>query len=83
MTLAVVTRGPHRFQQRPASHVVPVGTIGHRDQRAGIHDQHLIAPNPGQRLGDGVIQMERYCHDPSVTAHARAGIIIAAIGGKS
>jgi hypothetical protein len=26
--------------------VVPVGTIGRRDQRAGIHDQHLIAPEP-------------------------------------
>jgi hypothetical protein len=25
---------------------VPVGTIGRRDQRAGIHDQHLIAPEP-------------------------------------
>ena len=29
-----------------ASRVVPVGTIGRRDQRAGVHDQHLIAPEP-------------------------------------
>jgi hypothetical protein len=26
------------LQQRPASRVVPVGAIGRRDQRAGIHD---------------------------------------------
>lgn len=32
------------LQQFPASRVVPVGTIGRRDQRAGVHDQHLVAP---------------------------------------
>jgi hypothetical protein len=26
--------------------VIPVGTIGRRDQWAGIHNQHLIAPEP-------------------------------------
>jgi hypothetical protein len=25
----------------------------------------------GQRLGDGAIQVERHCHDSSVTAHER------------
>lgn len=32
------------LQQLPAGRVVLVGTIGRRDQRAGIDDQHLIAP---------------------------------------
>ena len=110
------------LQQFQASRAVLVGTIGRRDQRAGIHDQHLVAPESlgqhffglrraapgsrsahssegqsaarrlgqlsrqqircklirglasagrlsGQRLGDGAIQMERHCHDSSVTAH--------------
>lgn len=39
------------LQQRPASRMVLVGTIGRRDQRSGIDDQHLIAPEPlGQHL---------------------------------
>ena len=112
------------LQQRPAGRVVPVGAIGRRNQRAGIYDQHLIAPEPlcqhligicraasgsrnarggkgqptarqpgqlrrqenrcqlvcslaatgclsGQCFRDGVIQMERDCHNSSVTAHVR------------
>jgi hypothetical protein len=104
--------------------MVLIGTISRRDQRAGIDNQHLVAPEPlgqhliglgraapgsrsaygsksqltarrlgqlrrqkslcqlvrsltptgclrGQRLRDGVIQMQRHCHDSSVTAHAR------------
>jgi hypothetical protein len=39
------------LQQPPAGRVVPVSAIGRRDQRAGIDDQHLIAPEPlGQHL---------------------------------
>ena len=34
------------LQQRPADRVVPVGTIGRGDQRAGVYHQHLIAPEP-------------------------------------
>jgi hypothetical protein len=107
------------LQQLPAGLVVLIGAIGRRDQRAGIDDQHLIAPEPlgqhlislscaapgsrsthrgegqpatwrlgqlrrqesrrqlirglattgclgGQRLRDGVIQVQRHCHDFSV-----------------
>jgi hypothetical protein len=124
MTMARGDQGAFiALQQRPAGRVVPVGAIGRCDQRAGIYDQHLIAPEPlgqhliglcsaasgsrsahggegqpaarrpgqlsgqqircklicglpatgrlsGQRLGDGAIQMERHCHDSSVTASA-------------
>jgi hypothetical protein len=39
------------LQQFPASRVVLISTIGRRDQRAGIHDQHLVAPESlGQHL---------------------------------
>ena len=39
------------FQQLPTGCMVLVGAIGRRDQRAGIDDQHLIAPEPlGQHL---------------------------------
>jgi len=111
------------LQQLPTDLVVLIGAIGRRDQRAGIDDQHLIAPEPlgqhlislgrtapggrsthgskgqptawrlgqlrrqegrrqlicglattgclsGQRLRDGVIQVQRHCHDFSVTAQA-------------
>ncbi len=44
------------LQQLPAGLVVLIGAISRRDQRAGIDDQHLIAPEP---LGQHLISLGR------------------------
>ena len=55
------------LQQHPAGRVVSVGAIGRRDQRAGIHDQHLVAP---EALGQHLI---RLCRAPPGSGGAHRG----------